>query len=197
MKICVPPWPSPRKRTSNSDMQTNSEPALRHPNPSLPVGARRLLDAATKLLDWGVAVVNTNTSAIRIQKSSPSASLDSAGRRLVASNFLGWTVRCQGRGRPLEPCELEAYWGNSLVGIRCGRPEFVDSTHRSARTHSTTQPRTTETMQNQPRTHRYSRRPGASTDGSGAGWRRFPGFHGRCLQDYCLDRPPSRRPWAS
>ena len=92
----------------------DSEPALRNPNPSPPAqmptfGARRLRDAATPLSDWGVAVVNTNTSAIRIQKAPPPASLDSACRRVVVSNCLDWTVRCQGRGRPLEPCELEAY----------------------------------------------------------------------------------------
>ena len=76
LKISLPRWPSPRKRTSNSDPRTNSERALRNPNPSPPAqmptfGARRLRDAATPLSDWGVAVVNTNTSAIRIQKSSP------------------------------------------------------------------------------------------------------------------------------
>ena len=90
-------------------------------------------------------------------------------------------------------CELEADRGNSLAGICRESPGIVA---------------------NQPRTHPYWRPVTGSTDGSGAGFalslscavalccvllrcgvlnQRGPGFHSRCLQDCCLNRPPAHR----
>ena len=90
-------------------------------------------------------------------------------------------------------CEMEADRSNSLAGICRGSPGIVA---------------------NQPRTHPYWRQVAGSTDGSGAGFalslscavalcclllrcgvlnQRGPGFHSRCLQDCCLNRPPAHR----